>query len=214
MDHIANIRKEYSKTTLDVKQVNANPLEQFKKWMNEAIKSEVNEPTAMTLSTATKEGVPSSRTVLLKDVSERNTFVFYTNYNSQKGRQLTENPYAALTFFWPELERQVNIQGAVKKTTPEVSDEYFESRPWKSKIGAWASKQSEALSSRNKLMQEFAKLAIQFSYKKVSRPPYWGGFELSPKSIEFWQGRESRLHDRIHFQLVGGNEWKVLRLSP
>ena len=166
----------------------------------------------MVLSTANPEGILSSRTVLLKDVVE-DRFVFYTNYNSRKGRDLDQNANAALTFLWPELERQVNIQGVVSKVTDSMSDQYFRSRPRKYRLGAWASNQSEELQSQRTLIQEFLRLTVKYAGRTVPRPPHWGGYQLAPQIIQFWQGRPSRLHDRIQYQRQG-TVWVIKRLFP
>lgn len=180
--------------------------------MDEALESQVNEPTAMTLSTVASDGRPSSRVVLLKGY-DSGGFVFFTNYNSRKGRELAENPYAAINFFWPELERQVNISGSTSKVSTEESDEYFRSRPFTSRVGAWASNQSEKIDSRMTIMIKAAKLLVKYASGNVPRPPHWGGFRLVPDRFEFWQGRESRLHDRIAY-VQNGNAWEISRLSP
>jgi pyridoxamine 5'-phosphate oxidase len=210
--NISAIRNDYKKYSLDVDVVGKDPIAFFERWMDEAIHSEIKEPTAMTLATASPEGQPSSRMVLLKGILD-GSFVFFTNYQSQKGEDLAANPKAAVTFFWPELERQVNITGWVKKANDTYSDEYFHSRPRKYQVGAWASKQSQVLSSRAKLMADFAALTLKYVGRSVPRPPHWGGYQLIPDSIEFWQGRESRLHDRIQFQR-NNNSWDIARLSP
>ena len=210
---LSALRREYSKAKLNVSRVASDPCEQFRKWMQESLESDVPEPTAMVLSTASKDGVPSSRVVLLKGV-ENNQFLFYTNYDSRKGQELSVNKRAALTFFWPEMERQINIRGLVERTSEAKSDEYFASRPWKARVGAWASKQSEQLTSRGQLVKTFLRLAAKYAGKKVPRPPHWGGFALTPLEIEFWQGRPSRLHDRILYQKTPEGQWQINRLSP
>lgn len=209
---IADIRKDYSAKTLTRNEVDKNPINQFNTWFEEAVNGEVDEVNAMTLSTASKEGKPTARIVLLKGV-EDDGFVFFTNYNSQKGQQLAENPFASLTFFWKELERQVRIEGAVKKISKENSDLYFKSRPYKSRVGAWVSDQSEPLASRFDLIQKFTLKAAHFVGQEVPKPDFWGGYFLKPDRIEFWQGRPSRLHDRINYKLEG-KSWKIDRLSP
>ncbi len=208
---LANIRRDYSGEELSQANVSADPFTQFGKWMDEAIAAEADEPTAMTLSTVGEDARPSSRVVLLKGF-DANGFVFFTNYNSRKGRALAANPFAALNFFWPELERQVNISGSVAKVSAEESDEYFDSRPYLSRIGAWASHQSEPISSRAVIMARAAKLAVKYA-AGVPRPPHWGGFRVKPDRIEFWQGRENRLHDRIVYTLTD-DQWQITRLSP
>lgn len=208
---LANIRRDYSGEELSQANVSADPFTQFGKWMDEAIAAEADEPTAMTLSTVGEDARPSSRVVLLKGF-DANGFVFFTNYNSRKGRALAANPFAALNFFWPELERQVNISGSVAKVSAQESDEYFDSRPYLSRIGAWASHQSEPISSRAVVMARAAKLAVKYA-AGVPRPPHWGGFRVKPDRIEFWQGRENRLHDRIVYTLTD-DQWQITRLSP
>ena len=209
---LAHIRREYSREELSEKNVDADPFVQFEHWMNEAIAAELPEPTAMCLSTADAKGRPSSRMVLLKGYDTEG-FVFFTNYNSHKGRELAENPHAALNFFWPELERQVRISGSVAKVSAEESDEYFKTRPFTSRVGAWASDQSERLDSKMTLAAKAAKLLLKYASGNVPRPPHWGGYRLTPDQIEFWQGRPSRLHDRIVYILIEGL-WQTARLSP
>ncbi len=209
---IANIRKEYSAKKLAKSDVNPNPIIQFNKWFDEAANSEIDTVNGMTLSTATKQGMPSARVVLLKGV-ESNGFIFYTNYTSEKGQHLAENPFASLTFFWKELERQVRVDGSVEKISVKDSEAYFKSRPYKSRIGAWVSNQSKPLNSRVELMQKFTLKAAKFLGQEVPKPEFWGGYILIPTRIEFWQGRPSRLHDRINYTLENG-AWKIERLSP
>jgi len=209
---LADIRKDYSLRELSEEKIDSDPFTEFGIWMDEALESQVNEPTAMTLSTAAADGRPSSRVVLLKGY-DRDGFVFFTNYESRKGRELAANPYAAINFFWPELERQVNISGRTSKVSGEESDEYFKSRPFTSRVGAWASDQSEKIDSRAAIMIKAAKLLVKYAGGNVPRPPHWGGFRLAPDRFEFWQGRESRLHDRICFEL-NENSWMISRLSP
>lgn len=209
---LRDIRQEYSREELSKTKVSADPFLQFETWMNEALAAEVNEPTAMTLSTVDAERRPSSRVVLLKGF-DTSGFVFFTNYNSRKGRQLSENPFAALNFFWPELERQVNISGRTTKVSDKESDEYFDSRPLTSRVGAWASDQSEKIESRMVIMTKAAKLLVKYAIGHVPRPPHWGGFRVAPDRFEFWQGRPSRLHDRICYER-NGDAWDIARLSP
>ncbi|WP_044202833.1 pyridoxamine 5'-phosphate oxidase [Flammeovirga sp. OC4] len=209
---IADIRKDYSQKDLDEKDVLENPIQQFEIWLEEAINAEVHEPTAMNVASVNNEGRISSRIVLLKGVEE-NAFVFYTNYESNKGQSLQASKRAALNFFWPELERQVCIEGTVEKVSEETSDTYFESRPYKSKVGAWASEQSSVISSKNVIVTRFAKYAAKF-ITKVPRPPHWGGFAITPTRIEFWQGRPSRLHDRIEYLKDDQGNWGKNRLAP
>lgn len=211
---LQNIRWESVNQGLSEEQVHAHPVKQFETWFNEALSSGVPEQNAMTLSTASKEGFPSARTVLLKGFDERG-FVFYTNYSSRKGQDLLENPRAALTFFWPGLERQVRIEGTVEKTGREISETYFQSRPKGSQIAAAVSPQSQVISGRSVLEQKWNELEEQ--YKDTDRlpcPEYWGGFVVIPKRIEFWQGRNNRLHDRIVYSLNDSSEWRIERLAP
>lgn len=206
------IRQEYSRHSLSPEDCLDDPIAQFSRWLDEAIAAKVGEPTAMHLATADRDGRPSARIVLLKGIEQRR-FVFYTNYESRKGQQLASNPFAALTFFWPELERQVRIEGRVEKLPAELSDAYFASRPYQSRIGAWASLQSEALDSPRTLLARAAKFAAQY-ISGVPRPPHWGGYGLLPDCIEFWQGRPSRMHDRVHYQQDATGMWSKSRLYP
>ncbi|WP_373778587.1 pyridoxamine 5'-phosphate oxidase [Glaesserella sp.] len=205
-----HIREDYSKQALSKSQCAENPFIQFKQWLDEAIKSKVNEPTAMNVATVLN-GKPSSRMVLLKELKDQG-FVFFTNYLSRKGQNIEHSPYVALTFFWPELERQVRAEGKVEKVPPEESDSYFQSRPYTSRIGAWASEQSKVISGKQELLTRAAKFALVHPIS-VPRPPHWGGYIVIPDYIEFWQGRPSRLHDRICYQLIEGN-WIKARLAP
>lgn len=209
---IADIRKDYKLRTLNEEDVTADAIEQFTRWWSEAIFSEIEEVNAMTLATATKDGTPHARIVLLKSYDE-NGFVFFTNYNSNKGQQLTDNPKAALVFFWKELERQVRIEGTVKKLPEKNSDEYFYSRPAGSRIGAWASPQSSVIANRDVIELSAKKYDAAFK-EEIPRPPHWGGYVVSAVSIEFWQGRSSRLHDRIRYTKQSGGAWKIERLAP
>ena len=208
---VADIRKDYTLKSLSESDVSTNPLSQFSVWWNEAIDSNIDEVNAMTLSTVKKNLSPASRIVLLKDFSEKG-FTFFTNYQSAKGEQLFQNPNAALCFFWKELQRQVRIEGIVEKVSIEVSDEYFNSRPAGSKLGAWASPQSKVIESRDILIQNEENYKKQFG-ENIIRPLHWGGYILKPNYIEFWQGRSNRLHDRICYSLES-NHWKVERLAP
>lgn len=210
---IADMRKEYAQQSLSEKDVEADPILQFKKWWDHALASKLNEPNAMILATASKEAVPSARIVLLKDFNE-NGFVFFTNYDSYKGQQLSENPKACLVFFWEELERQVRITGLVFKLSSTESDEYFNSRPEGSRIGAWASPQSQVIENRNWLDERFKKLSSEMKDGTIQRPPHWGGYLVKPVIVEFWQGRVSRLHDRIQYSLQEDGKWKIERLAP
>jgi pyridoxamine 5'-phosphate oxidase len=213
MSSIAEIRKEYSRATLDQTEVNKNPIVQFEKWFDEAITSKALEPNAMTLSTITEVGKPSARIVLLKGV-ESNRFLFYTNYQSQKGKELDANPACALTFFWPELERQVRIEGVCTRVDEATSDTYFKSRPRGSQLGAWASPQSTLIKNRELLEARVKELEKRFEGKEMlPKPKQWGGYAVEPLEIEFWQGRQSRLHDRIVYYKTDGN-WTIHRLAP
>lgn len=211
-NEIENLRKDYSLAELDESIVNKNPFKQFDKWFNEALNSNLSEPNAMALATSTRDGKPSLRIVLLKGFDE-DGFVFYTNYKSRKGHELHENPYAAITFFWSELQRQVRIEGKISKVSREKSEEYFHSRPIKSQLGALASHQSQTLKNRQELDNIYKKLELEYQDKEIPKPEYWGGYILKPESIEFWQGRRSRLHDRILFTR-NNNNWDISRLSP
>lgn len=208
---IADIRKDYMLQSFSEKDAASNPIEQFTNWWNEALKSNIDEVNAMTLATATKEGMPNARIVLLKGYDEKG-FVFFTNYLSDKGKELAQNPNACLVFFWKELERQIRIEGTVEKVSVEESDEYFNSRPLGSKIGAWASHQSAIIEYREVIEQNVTRYSEIFG-EVVPRPDHWGGYRVKPKAIEFWQGRSSRLHDRLQYTLENEN-WKIERLAP
>ena len=213
MQNLANIRKDYRKATLDVASVDKDPLRQFEKWFGEALSSEVMEPNAMNLATVNEQGKPSARMVLLKGL-ENNRFHFYTNYQSKKGKELDKNPACALTFFWPELERQVRIEGIASRVDPHLSDTYFQSRPRESQEGAWASPQSIMIESRKILEQRLGEIQKKFEGQSVlPRPRQWGGFQVEPFEVEFWQGGAGRLHDRIAYVKVDGL-WRIYRLAP
>ena len=209
---IEDLRRNYKLKSLDQKDVLTNPFEQFSVWFEEAMHSKLPEPNAMILATATKEGKPSVRALLLKGFDE-NGFIFYTNYESRKGKELTENKNASILFFWPEIERQIRIEGKVEKISHTESKRYFNTRPYKSRIGAWASNQSEVIDSRFVIVKKFLKYFIKFHSKEIPLPPYWGGFILIPDTFEFWQGRANRLHDRVRYQHID-EKWKIERLSP
>jgi pyridoxamine 5'-phosphate oxidase len=214
MSHdIAQIRKVYSQKTLTEETVEKDPILQFAKWWQEAVASDIDEVNAMTLATASADGMPSARIVLLKGFSEKG-FVFFTNYASYKGQQLQENPKACLVFFWKELERQVRITGIVQKTSDQESDDYFRSRPFASQLGASVSPQSNIIESREWLETRYLELETRSSHKGIQRPEHWGGFIVKPVIIEFWQGRPSRLHDRIEYSLQDNGEWNFVRLAP
>ncbi|MGC1240782.1 MAG: pyridoxamine 5'-phosphate oxidase [Chryseosolibacter sp.] len=213
MQNLANIRKDYRKATLDVNSVDQDPVRQFEKWFGEALQAEVTEPNAMNLATVNGYGKPSARMVLLKGL-ENNRFVFYTNYQSKKGKELENNPACALTFFWPELERQVRVEGVASRVNTELSDVYFRSRPRESQLGAWASPQSVMIDNRAILEERFRTMEAKFKDSPVlPRPHQWGGFQVEPFEIEFWQGGAGRLHDRIHYVKVD-NVWSIYRLAP
>jgi pyridoxamine 5'-phosphate oxidase len=211
MDDIARLRSEYMKSALDEEHAEADALKQFARWWNEAAASALPESNAMTLATADEAGRPSARVVLLKDYGV-DGFVFYTNYQSRKGRELAANPHAALLFFWPELERQIRIEGTVERVAASESDTYFRSRPLASRVGAWASPQSEPIPSKAWLMARAAEMGLRHGLHP-ERPPHWGGYRLRPIAMEFWQGRPSRLHDRLRYtQSAAG--WQRERLAP
>ena len=211
--NIAAIRRDYQMQSLLEKDVDSNPFNQFNAWWDDVLKSELDEVNAMTLATASSTGIPSARIVLLKSVSEQG-FVFFTNYNSNKGKELEENPNACLVFFWKELERQIRITGKAKKVSAAESDEYFLSRPEGSRIGAWASPQSQVIASREIIEENTAKYEAEFAAGNIIRPPHWGGYIVMPEAFEFWQGRPNRLHDRIQYSLQKEDNWKIERLAP
>jgi pyridoxamine 5'-phosphate oxidase len=210
---IADLRKEYSSKNLLETDIEQNPINQFDKWWHEAINSQIDEVNAMTLATASGDGMPSARIMLLKGF-DNNGFVFFTNYKSYKAMHLEENPKACLVFFWKELERQVRITGLVKRVPEKESDEYFLSRPVGSQVGAWTSNQSQVIESRQWLEDRYVKLTEEFKHKELKRPAHWGGYLVTPVIIEFWQGRPGRLHDRIQYTLENDGTWTIERLSP
>ncbi|MFL5753296.1 MAG: pyridoxamine 5'-phosphate oxidase [Bacteroidia bacterium] len=209
--YIKELRKDFSGELLDEHEVSENPVIQFELWFKEAIKANANEPNAMVLSTAS-HNKPSARVVLLREYGDKG-FSFFTNYNSRKGKDLSENPFACLTFFWPELERQIRIEGIAEVNTKEASDNYFNSRPRNSRIGAWSSPQSKVIRNREELEKLVSDFNKKYPGENVPRPEHWGGYILKPTYFEFWQGRPSRLHDRICYTLENG-KWKIERLAP
>jgi pyridoxamine 5'-phosphate oxidase len=209
---IQDLRRNYKLKSLDQKDVLQNPFEQFSVWFEEAMHSNLPEPNAMILATSDKEGKPSVRALLLKGFDEKG-FIFYTNYESRKGRELAENKNASILFFWPELERQIRLEGTVEKISQQESKKYFDTRPYKSRIGAWASNQSEVIDSRFVIVKKFLKYFVKFHSKEIPLPPYWGGYILKPVVFEFWQGRANRLHDRVRYKLEN-TIWNIERLSP
>ena len=223
-NEIADIRKDYKLASLEEADVASNPIDQFTRWWNEAVASQIDEVNAMTLATANAAGIPTARIVLLKGYNP-NGFIFFTNYESDKGKNLAQNPNAALVFFWKELERQIRIEGTVQKVSAEESDRYFNSRPASSRIGAWASPQSAVIENRLVIEQNVERYGSIFANDSIERPDHWGGYIVKPISIEFWQGRSSRLHDRIRYTLETSADhastdtrsdanWKIERLAP
>jgi pyridoxamine 5'-phosphate oxidase len=209
---IGDLRRDYTKSRLEESSVAPDPTVEFARWFEEALKAKVQEPNAMTLATATADGAPSARIVLLKGFDERG-FVFFTDYRSRKAGELKQNARAALVFYWPELERQVRITGSTAETDREESEAYFRSRPRGSRIGTWVSHQSQVVGSRAELEQRIQEVERRYPGEDIPLPPYWGGFRLQPESLEFWQGRANRLHDRIRY-LRSGAAWRIERLSP
>lgn len=213
-EKVEKIRRDYSREVLSESSVEESPVDQFMIWFEQALSADLLDPNAMTLATASRQGVPASRIVLLKGV-DQDGFRFYTNYASRKGRELEENPRAALCFYWPSLERQVRIEGRVQKVSRAQSADYFRRRPRLSQLGAWASQQSSRVDSRKELEDTFREAEKRFENREVPLPDFWGGYRLIPEYIEFWQGRKGRLHDRICYQRRGeGNSWEIFRLSP
>ncbi len=211
MTKLADLRISYMKGSLSEEDVQANPIDQFNIWFDQARHAELPEPNAMTVASVDANGKPSARVVLIKEVTQAG-FVFFTNYESRKGQALIANPHAALLFFWPELERQVRVEGSVEKLSDQESDDYFHSRPLDSRIGAWASPQSRVIKGRTELVTKAAEYALKFALNPP-RPPHWGGFRVKPEALEFWQGRPSRLHDRIQY-IKENDAWKIQRLAP
>ncbi|WP_414620999.1 pyridoxamine 5'-phosphate oxidase [Calothrix sp. CCY 0018] len=211
--NIAELRQDYTLQGLSEAEIDSNPFAQFKEWFDQALSADILEPNAMMVATTTPEGKPSARMVLLKDFDARG-FVFYTNYNSDKAQELAENPQAALVFWWAELQRQVRICGRVEKVSDSESDKYFYSRPLSSRLGAWASNQSEVIENREVLEQHLEELKEKYQDREIPRPSHWGGIRVIPAEIEFWQGRSSRLHDRLIYTRMEDGSWKIERLSP
>lgn len=211
--NLRSIRQEYTKKGLSRKSVPDNPFVLFEKWLNEAIEGKVNEPTAVIVGTVSPEGTPSTRTVLLKEFRDFK-FIFYSNYNSRKGSFLRLNPAISLTFVWHELERQIHIEGIAEQILPEISDEYFHTRPYKSQIGARISPQSQPISSRFELMRKFVSESAKWIGQTIERPLNWGGYAVTANRIEFWQGRPSRLHDRFLYRKTNKGDWTIDRIAP
>jgi pyridoxamine 5'-phosphate oxidase len=212
LDHVARLRREYTRAGLA--ETEPDPIAQFRCWFDEALAADLHEPNAMTLATATPDGRPSARVVLLKGFDERG-FVFYTNYEGRKGRELEGNSRCALVFYWGELERQVRVEGRAGRVPEQESDEYYASRPRGSRLGTWASEQSRPLRSRGVLEERLRRLETEYEGREIPRPPFWGGYRVEPEAVEFWQGRENRLHDRIAYRRSDeGGRWERERLQP
>lgn len=212
---IAALRREYAHASLSETDIDPDPVRQFERWLGDAIAAQISEPNAMTLATSTRDGVPSARIVLLKEVDARG-FVFFTDYRSRKGAELAENPLAALVFGWKEIERQVRISGSVSPVTTAESEAYYRSRPRGARLGAWASHQSTVLPNREELEHRLLEVSSRYTGDDIPLPPHWGGYRVSPVEIEFWQGRANRLHDRLRYRREedGATRWVVERLSP
>jgi pyridoxamine 5'-phosphate oxidase len=212
LDRVVRLRKEYTRSGLKESDADPDPIEQFRRWFDEAIAADLHEPNAMTLATATPDGRPSARIVLLKGFDGRG-FVFYTNYEGRKGGELAANPRAAIVFYWAEFQRQVRIEGRVSRVADRESDAYFAGRPRGSQLGAWASEQSRTVRDRGVLEERLRELEVGYEGREVPRPPFWGGYRVEPETIEFWQGRENRLHDRLVYRYSDGL-WRRERLQP
>ncbi|WDF56999.1 pyridoxamine 5'-phosphate oxidase [Mucilaginibacter sp. KACC 22063] len=210
---LQNLRQDYAAARLTEKEVSQDPIKQFEKWFNDAMKAGIHEPNAMTLATATNDGRPSARILLLKGFTQEG-FIFYTNYLSRKGREMAKNPLASIVFFWGEMERQVRIEGTIEKVSKEESEAYFHSRPKLSQIGALASPQSQEIADRTVIESKMQQLEAQYADSEVPKPSHWGGYILKPQLVEFWQGRQSRLHDRIVYKKADKKTWKIVRLAP
>lgn len=206
-------RNEYTKGTLDESDIQGDPWRHVELWVQQAVEAGIHDPTAFVLSTLDEQGFPHGRVVLLRE-TRNGELVFFTNYNSEKGRDVTRTPHAGATFFWPQLERQIRVRGRVHRIEAHESDVYFASRPRASQLGAWSSEQSESVSSRIELENRFEQYLVEFEGREVTRPPHWGGFALKPEFIEFWQGRASRMHDRIRCELSEDGAWVLTRLQP